>query len=69
MRQDIERIKASAVRVGDVVAFYSPDRSQDHKVWSIYRRMDSQLVFNEGKHGQAVKPSDFVFIVKGGKNA
>jgi hypothetical protein len=29
--------------------------------------MDSQLVFNEGKHGQAVKPSDYVFIVKGQK--
>ena len=67
MRQDIERVKASAVRVGDVLCFWSPDRSQDHEVWSIYRRMDSQLVFNEGKHGQPVRPSDHVFIVKGSK--
>jgi hypothetical protein len=63
MRLDIQRVRASAVRLGDVVAFYSPDRSQDHEVWSIYKRMDSQLVFNEGKHGQPVRPSDFVFIV------
>ena len=65
MRADIQRVKASSVHVGDTVAFYSPDRSQDHKVWSIYKRMDSRLVFNEGKHGQAVSPSDYVFIVKG----
>jgi hypothetical protein len=62
MRADIQRVKASAVRVGDVVAFYSPDRSQDHKVWSILKD-GKTIVFNEGKHGQAVSPSDFVFIV------
>ena len=69
MRLDIERVKASAVRVGDVLCFYAPDRSADHEVWSIYKRPDRKLVFNEGKHGQAVKPSDHVFIVTGGKNA
>lgn len=63
MRQDIKRVKASSVRVGDVVCFFSPDRSADHEVWSIYKREDKRLVFNEGRHGSAVKGSDFVFIV------
>jgi len=67
MRRDIKRVKAGAVHIGDVLCFWSPDPTCDHKVWSIYKRMDSQLVFNEGKHGQAVKPSDHVFIVKGSK--
>ena len=61
MRQDIQRVLASTVRVGDVVAFYSPDRSQDSEVWSIY--FDGQkLHFNEDEQGAPVAPSDFVFI-------
>lgn len=63
MRLDIQRVRASAVRVGDVLCFYAPLRSEDHEVWSIYKRPDRKLVFNEGKHGQPVRPSDFVFIV------
>jgi hypothetical protein len=62
MRTDIKRIKASEVHIGDVVCFYSPDRSQDKEVITIYKRMDKKLVFNEGIYGQPVKPSDFVFI-------
>lgn len=62
MRQDIQRVKASAVHVGDVMAFYSPDRSQDCEVWSIYND-GKKLHFNEDRHGSAVLPSDFVFIV------
>ena len=67
MRLDIERVRASAVRIGDVLCFWSPDPAHDHEVWSIYKREDSQLVFNEGKHGDSVRPSDYVFIVKGQK--
>jgi hypothetical protein len=62
MRLDIQRVKASSVRVGDVLCFYAPLRSEDQEVWSIYKRPDRKLVFNEGKHGFPVKPSDFVFI-------
>jgi hypothetical protein len=65
MRLDIQRVRASAVRVGDVLCFYAPLRSEDYEVWSIYKRMDKRLVFNEGKHGQPVRPSDYVFIKKG----
>jgi hypothetical protein len=61
MRLDIQRIKASAVRVGDVLCFFSPDRSQDSEVWSIYFD-GKKLHFNEDKQGSAVAPSDFVFI-------
>jgi hypothetical protein len=61
MRLDIQRVKASSVRVGDVVAFFSPDRSQDAEVWSIY--FDGKnLHFNEDEQGSAVAPSDYVFI-------
>lgn len=63
MRKDIKRIKASSVRVGDVVCFFAPDRSADCEVWSIYKREDKRLVFNEGRHSSPVKASDFVFIV------
>lgn len=62
MRQDIKRIKASRVQVGDVVCFFAPDRSADHEVWSIYKRMDGRLVFNEGKHGLPVLAQDYVFV-------
>lgn len=65
MRLDIERVKASSVRVGDVVCFFAPDRSADHEIWSIFKD-GKKLVFNEGKNGFPVKPSDFVFIKKGG---
>ena len=65
MRQDIQRVLASSVRVGDVVAFYSPDRSQDSEVWSIYFD-GKKLHFNEDEQGQAVAPSDYVFITKKG---
>lgn len=65
MRQDIKRIKASAVRVGDVLCFFAPDRSADHEVLTIYKRMDGKLVFNEGKYSQPVSPSRYVFIKKG----
>ena len=61
MRLDIQRVLASSVRVGDVVAFYSPDRSQDSEVWSIYFD-GKKLHFNEDEQGSAVAPSDFVFI-------
>ena len=61
MRLDIQRVLASSVRVGDVVAFFSPDRSQDSEVWSIYFD-GKKLHFNEDRRGSAVAPSDFVFI-------
>jgi hypothetical protein len=65
MRQDIQRVKASSVRVGDVLCFFAPDRSADHEIWSIQKRADKKLVFNEGRHSFPVKPSDYVFIKKG----
>lgn len=66
VRADIVRIKASQVQPGDTVAFYSPRRDCDAVITSIEKRADKKIVFNGGKHGLVgVKPSDYVFIVKG----
>jgi hypothetical protein len=65
MRLDIQRVLASTVRVGDVVAFFSPDRNQDSEIWSIYFD-GKKLHFNEDRHGSAFAPSDYVFITKKG---
>ena len=64
MRLDIQRIKASAVRVGDVLCFYAPLRSEDQEVWSILRDGKS-VVFNE-QHDRKCLSSDYVFITKKG---
>jgi len=60
MRQDIKRVKAGAVHIGDVLCFWSPLPSEDRQIWSIYND-GKKLVFNE-RNGEAVFPSDYVFI-------
>jgi len=62
MRLDIQRVKASAVRVGDVLCFYAPLRSEDQEVWSILKD-GKKVVFNE-QHARKCLSSDYVFITK-----
>lgn len=65
VRADIVRVKAAQVKPGDTVAFYSPSRACDWAIVSV-EKIGGKLLFNEGRHGMAVKPSDYVFILKGG---
>ena len=57
MRKDMLRVKASTVRLGNVLAF--PNPLMDTRVGCIYKD-GKEIVFNESHR---VKASDYVFIL------
>ena len=65
MRADIKRIRASAVRAGDVIAFHNP--RMDYEVERVTDTKIGSICFHHGNGtaSDCVQPSDFVFIVKG----
>jgi hypothetical protein len=61
MRQDMQRVKVSTLKVGQILAYVKP--SLDHSVDSLTRE-GGHICIN-GEHW--LKPSEYVFILKGSK--
>lgn len=56
MRQDMQRVKVSTLKVGNTLAYVRP--ALDHKVESLTR--EGKFICINGEHW--LKPSDYVFI-------
>ena len=62
MRNDIKRIKASAVRVGDTIAFHNPRMDYLVEDVDITSLGDIRLTHGNDTASDCLSPSDYVFI-------